>query len=129
MEKINGFGNAVLNHHPLGVAFDELRGRAMELVGEQHGGLFVAQVHDAELPKRTLIVRKSDPLVENLWRFVDPPHALELDPSPSGGRSRIDLLQKFAGSPTQSHELDPQLVQLAEMRIGGETRVEDQLRG
>ena len=56
VEEVDPVLDRVLDDHPLGVAADELGGRAMQLVGQEQGRLFVPQVGDGQLPQRAVVV-------------------------------------------------------------------------
>ena len=52
VEEVDAVGDVVLDHHALGIAADQLAGRAFGLVGQQQGGFFVAQFGDDQLADR-----------------------------------------------------------------------------
>ena len=49
MEEAHGIGECVLDEHALGIAQDQLTRGGFSVVGEQDGGLVVAEVLDEEL--------------------------------------------------------------------------------
>jgi hypothetical protein len=49
MEEAHGIGERVLDEHALGVAGDEIAGGRICVIGEQDGGLIVAEIGDEEL--------------------------------------------------------------------------------
>jgi hypothetical protein len=50
VEAADGFGEALFDVHPAGVALDERFGGSVVVVGDQDGGLVVAQAADDQLP-------------------------------------------------------------------------------
>jgi hypothetical protein len=44
VEKVDAIGDIVLDDHPLGIAFNKLRGGSGQLIGQQKGRRFVAKV-------------------------------------------------------------------------------------
>ena len=87
------------------------------------------QVGDGQLPERTVVAGQRDPAVQDARRPVRARDALQLDPSPGRRRGLADLVQELLRPPPQGDELDPQPVQLVELGIGRQLRVEDQLLG
>ncbi|MBA7671292.1 hypothetical protein ES703_79448 [subsurface metagenome] len=49
MEELDTIGDRVLDDHSLGVAADELGGRAAQLIGQKQGGLGVKSVKKLEI--------------------------------------------------------------------------------
>ena len=87
------------------------------------------QISNGQLAERTVVAVELDPAIQNARRFVGAGDALELDPSPSRRRGLGDLFEQLLGPPPQGDELNPQPVQLAELGIGRQLGVEDQLLG
>src|SRR6516225_6853701 len=84
MEEAHGVGERILDEHALGIAGDEIFNGRVCVVGEQDGGLVVAEIGDEELavgaPKRTRL------LFVETWRAVFAMGYVEFDGAP--GRRR-----------------------------------------
>ena len=52
LRSVRDFGEALLDVHPPGVGADDLPGGELGAVGDQQGGLVVAQAGDGELADR-----------------------------------------------------------------------------
>ena len=129
MEEVDPVLDVVLDQHPLGIAADQVARRAVQLIGQQQGRFLMAQISDGQLAERTIVAVELDPAIQHSRRSVGARDAFEFDPSPSRRRGLGDLLEKLLGPPPQGDELDPQPVQLAELGIGRQLGVEDQLFG
>src|SRR5215468_9756612 len=58
VEAADGFGEALLDVHPAGIALDERFDRLVVVVGDQDGGLVVAQSTDDQLPDGAGVARQ-----------------------------------------------------------------------
>ena len=68
-----------------------------------------------------------DPLVENAGCFIETAHALEFDPAPRRCRRLVDGRHELARAAPQGHEVDPLLVEFAEIGVRRESGIENEL--
>jgi len=127
VEEVDAVRDSVLDDHPLGISTDELGRRSAELVGDQQGGLLMAQVGDRQLSKRPIVVLERDPLIEDARRSVLPRDVVEFDPAPCGERNLMDCMEHLRRASSQRDEVDVHLIQLVEIGVCGQLGVEDQL--
>ena len=126
MEEADGIGEGVLDEHALGVAGDELLAGVAAVVGEQDGGLVVAEVVDEDLAEgasgeRDLSVRRR----AGCW-YLRVGTSSSTVRQAERGRLAISCEQLGRAS-AQGDEGDPHLVEPGEVRVGGELGVEDQV--
>ena len=57
MEEVDPIRDRVLDEHALGVVLNEAGRGALELVGQEEGGLLVTQLCDGDLAQGTAVVR------------------------------------------------------------------------
>lgn len=72
VEEIDAVGNAIFDDHALGVALNQLGSGTAQLVGQQEGGLLMAEVGDDDLAERSGVAGQSNTLIENAWCAVFP---------------------------------------------------------
>ena len=127
VEEVDRLGDGVLDDHAAGVAVDEVGGLGVELVGEQQGGLVVAELADGDLADRIGVVAQADALVEGERVAVLAADVGEGEALPGVGGEQC--LDELGGAAAQGEEADAEGVQLGEDGVGGEAGVEDELAG
>ncbi len=65
MEEVDAVGNPVFNQHSVRIALNEGRGGVVQLIGQQEGRLFMAQVGHPQLANGATIPGEADGIVEN----------------------------------------------------------------
>ena len=93
VEEVDSVLDAILDEHAPGVAGDQLGGAALELVGQEEGGFFVAEVHDGDLADGFRVLGELDRFVQDPGRPVLAGDAVELNAPPRGNRFPADLLE------------------------------------
>ena len=58
MEEVDPISNAILDDHPLGITINQRSRRSFELIGQQEGRLFVAEISNCDLPNGSLVIRE-----------------------------------------------------------------------
>ena len=129
MEKVDRLGDGVLDDHAPGIAVDQPGGRFALLVGEQQGGLAVAEIRDGELADRAGIVLEGGWLVEEARVAVGAPDVVERDSLPLRVRRGGDGSEQLGAASAQGDEADAELVEAREVGVSGQLGVEDQLAG
>ncbi len=125
MEEAYRVGQRVLDEHALGIAGDDGLGGGLGVVGEQDGGLVVAEIGDEELAEGAL--------VRTSLLFVDARGAMlaagdiEGDGAPGRWRQVVDLGEQAWRASAQGDEGDPGGIEPVEAVVGGELGVEDEV--
>ena len=60
VKELDGLGDVVFDQHPLGIARDQGGRTGLVVVGQEHGGLLMAQIDHRQLPQRARI-RAAEP--------------------------------------------------------------------
>ena len=76
VEEIDAVGDAVFDDHALGVALNQLGSGAAQLVGQQEGGLLMAEIGNDDLAEGPGVAGQSNTSIENAWRAVFPGDAV-----------------------------------------------------
>ena len=129
VEEVDGVFDGVFDEHAPGVAVDEVGGAFVHLVGDQEGGLVMAQVADGQLSHRMGVVAQRDDLVNDAGGAVFAPDIVELDLFPVVGGPVLEPGDEGGGPPAQGQEADGAGLQFGQVGIGGEAAVEDQFLG
>ena len=130
MEEVDGFLDAVLDHHAAGVAVDKARGRlGVGMVGQQQGGLVVAEVGDGDLAQGHRAGAQADLGCKDAGVAIAAPDVVQLDALPVLGGGVAQGLEHLGGAAAEGEEADALGVQLGEHGVGGEAGVEDEFGG
>ena len=129
VEEVDGIGDGVLDQHAAGIAVDQLARGGAELVGEQQGGLVVAEVADGDLADGDGIVLDADGLVEDAGGAVTAADVGEVDGAPAVAGQGEQLLDHLGAAAAQGEEGDAAGLEPGQVGIGGEAAVEDQFGG
>src|SRR5713101_1794369 len=125
MEEAYRVGQRVLDEHALGIAGDDGLGGGLGVVGEQDGGLVVAEIGDEELAEGAL--------VRTSLLFVDARGAMlsagdiEGDGAPGRWRQVVDLGEQAWRASAQGDEGDSGRIEPIEAIVGSELGVEDEV--
>ena len=125
VEEAHRVGERVLDQHALGIAGDDRLGGGLGVIGEQDGGLVVAEIGDEELAEVAL--------VRTSLLFVDARGAVlaagdvEVDGAPGRWRQAGDLGEQARRAPAQGDEGDAGGIEPIEAVVGGELGVEDEV--
>ena len=125
MEEAHGVGERVLDEHALGVAGDEASCGGCCVVGEQDGGLIVAEIGDEELAVGALV--RTRLLLEDAWLAVFAVGHVEGDGAPGRWRQVLDLGEEAGRAPAQGDEGDAGGIEPVEPLVGGELGIEDEV--
>ena len=130
VEEIDAISDIVLDQHPLGIASDQVGGLLRHVVGKQKRRIFVSEFGDRDLADRSFVIPENHLfVVEDARGLVNPRRSLQFDTAPSGKGDLMDLVNHLGGPAPERDETDAHLVQLAEVVVGRELGVEDQLLG
>ena len=120
MEEVDAIGDVVFNEHSLGVAADERGGGYSQLVGEDQGRFFMAQVGNGQLPDGSLVVIHVNPLVKDSRGSVDTSQSLQFNAPPGRKGFLADFFEQPFRPPAQGDEGDIHPVEAVEICIGGQ---------
>ncbi len=126
VEEVDRIGDGVLDHHAAGIAVDQGGDRAVHLVGQQQGGLLVAEVGDGDLADRLGVAAEPDRAVEDARGTVDAADIGKRHLAPLGGRGGQQLVDQLGAAAAQGEEVDAELVEPGEVGVGGQAGVEDE---
>ncbi len=129
VEEVDRLGDGILDQHAAGIAVDQPGRRFVLLVGDQQGGLVVAEIGDGDLADGVGIVLQSGLLVEDARVPVGAPDIAERDPLPGGAGCRGDGSEQLGAGSAEGDEADAELVEAREVGVGGQLGIEDQLAG
>src|SRR5262249_33791092 len=88
-EAADSFGQTLFDVHTFGVALDEGLGGAVEVVGDQDGGVVVAQSGDGQLAHGARVGRQAHGgVVDDAYRAAGSAGPLQADTGPRLGRQR-----------------------------------------
>src|SRR3984893_8446718 len=124
MEKAYRIGERILDEHALGVASDEVFGGRALVVGEQDGGLIVAEVGDVKLAVGAL--KRTRLLFVEAWVAVFAMGYVEFDGAPGRRRQVGDFGEQLGRAAAQGEEGDAGGIETVEPRVGGELGGENQ---
>jgi hypothetical protein len=125
VKKAHGIGEGIFDEHAFGIAGDQLAGSGAGVVGQQDGGLLMAQILDEDLAEDALA--GLDLLLKDARRAVFALGQVEGDLAPCRGGKLGDLGEQAGGTPPQGNEGDLRLVEAIEPVIGGQLGVEDEV--
>ena len=97
VKEVDGFGNSDLDHHPPGVAVNQVGGPGVELVGQQQHRIVMAKLGYGELADVAGIARQPDAVIDDPWGAVSPSDIGESDALP---RRRRDARRVRPSSPS-----------------------------
>src|SRR5207249_9291797 len=81
---------------------------------------------DRHLTDRALITCQFDLLIQQTRRLVSARDPIEFDPSPSRRWLLMDGLEHLLAAPSQGDEVNSEKIELVQIGIGRQLRVEDQ---
>src|SRR5580700_582541 len=125
MKRAHRCGRSALDEHALGIAGDDGLGGGLGIVGEQDGGLIVAEIGDEELAEGAFM--------RTSLLFIDSRGAvlaagdLKGDGAPRRWRQFVDLGEQAWRTSTQGDEGDSGRIEPIEAIVGRELGVEDEV--
>ncbi|GFP32527.1 hypothetical protein HKBW3S42_00831, partial [Candidatus Hakubella thermalkaliphila] len=117
VKEVDPISNTVFDDHALGIAFNQLRRRAMPLIGNQDSRLFMSQSFNNHLPQSSRIAWKLNGLIQNLGGLVETRDPLEFNPPPSGDWLLMNLMDHFLSPSPNRDKINSHLVELVEISI------------
>ena len=126
MEELELLGDRLLDQPAPRVAPHQVAQAGLEIVGQQHRGPLVGPFLQGDLAQLARAIAQADRGVVggHLARVAGHRHANGAPRAHRQGGGRGD---QVLAAPAQGHEADAGLVQLRQMRVGGEATVEDQI--
>ena len=98
MEEVNGLSDSILDKHTLSIARDQGCRSGAHIVGQQDGGIFMAEVEYGKLANGLVaIISDFDLLIEHPWGSVGPGQGTQRHPTP--GRFGTGVDQYIAMTP------------------------------
>lgn len=111
MKKLDGFRDAVLNEHALGVAGHQGGAADFEVIGQQDSRFFVAQVDDRDLTDWLAVIGKTDVFIKHLGSAELACQGRQSDPLPGGCGATPDGTQHLARPSAERDEVNVALVE------------------
>ena len=129
VKEVDGIADDVFDDHAACVAVHEFGGRDRLLVGDQNGGLEMAQTLDQNLPDRSGIGLQLRLFVHDAGLPIFAADVVEGDFAPLAFGNGVDVLHQAGVPSPERDEVDVQVVKHGQLLIGGEAAVEDEFLG